>query len=291
MKVSIGIPFYNPGHVFKSTIESVLAQTFTDFELILLNDGSKDESVEIANSFEDSRVRVVNDGTNKGLPARLNELIALSNGEYIARMDADDLISPERLAKQVAYLDEHADIDLVSTGLCSITNDCKVIGYRTPAERTNPEITVKQAIFGQSDIAHATIMARKAWFERNRYNEKAKLMEDYQLWIDAAVKNDLNAGFISTPLYFYREESSVSPQKAINAYRNQIAIVKQQYSRYLSTKDNLHFTLLMRAKMAFVYVLNLVNLSNYLLAVRNKSTEQETEKLSELQQQLDSIRS
>lgn len=290
MKVSIGIPFYNPGECFRECISSVLAQSFDDFELILIDDGSSDNALSIAQSFDDKRIRVISDGKNLGLPARLNQLIQYSQGEFIARMDADDLISKTRIAQQVHYLEINKAVDLVSTGLCSITNNNTVIGYRNPQHKSIGNISIAQAIFGKADIAHATIMARKAWYERNKYNEQAKLMEDYQLWIDAALNDDLKVGHISQPLYFYREESSVSSKKAINAYKNQLSIVSSRYFSELSLFNRLKFSSQCLAKICLVFILNCFSGSNKLLALRNKSTQQDHLRLDELQQELNQLR-
>jgi len=290
MKVSIGIPFFNPGEYFAACIQSVLNQSFTDFELILLNDGSTDNSLNVALSFKDDRIKVISDGDNKGLPYRLNQLIDVSQGEYIARMDADDLISPSRIALQVNYLDSRSHLDLVTTGLCSITNSNIVIGYRNPKKNTSDSVSLEDAIFGKSEIAHATIIARKLWYQRNKYNEQAKLMEDYQLWIDAALRNDLNVGYIHSPLYFYREESSVSSRKAIIAYKNQFLIVFSQYFNKLSILKKMKFSLFCLFKITVVFSLNMFKKSNKLLALRNESTSQNQLKVIELQQELDQLR-
>ena len=290
MKVSIGIPFFNPGEVFKETIKSVLQQSFQDFELILLNDGSSDDSLAIAESFNDKRIRVINDGRNLGLPARLNQLITLSSGEYLARMDADDLICPTRIEQQVNYLDKHQSANIVSTGLCSMTDDGKVIGYRLPPVSRATNIDAIAAIFGRSHIAHATIMARKTWYLRNSYNESAKLMEDYQLWIDAALNNDLNVGFLPQPLYYYREQSSVSSAKAITAYKNQYSLARQQYFQHLTMLQKVKFTALMGLKIATVYLLNISANATWLLKLRNKNTQQSNESLAALQHKLDQLR-
>lgn len=290
MKISIGIPFYNPGNYFKDAIHSVLMQTYRDFELILLDDGSSDNSLTIAKSFDDERIRIISDGKNKGLPARLNQLITLSEGEYILRMDADDLIASRKVAQQVAYLDEHPNINIVSTGICSLTNDYKVMGYREPTQKNNVKLTPSETIFGRSDIAHATIMARKSWYLRNKYNEQAKLMEDYQLWIEASIKEDLSVGYISDPLYFYREESSVSSQKAIIAYKNQFSLVFKQYFNHLSFYEKLKFTLLSSIKISLVFLLNLFSNISFLLAIRNKNTSQKAFKIQALQDELDTLR-
>jgi glycosyltransferase involved in cell wall biosynthesis len=291
MKVSIGIPFYNPGVYFKEAIASVLNQTFTDFELILLDDGSSDGSLEVAHSFDDKRIKVISDGTNNGLPYRLNQLITLSQGEYIARMDADDLSSSFRIAQQVTLLEQTPDVDIIATGICSITDNNNVTGYRLPALDKKMTPSVTDAIFGRSEIAHATILARKSWYLRNRYNEKAKLMEDYQLWIDATIQNDLNVAYIKSPLYFYREESSVNYRKAVKAYFNGYKVVLNRYFSYLNLRDKIKITLLMIIKITVVSTANLFNLSDKLLDMRNKNTLQDKVLIDKLKKELDQLRS
>ena len=115
MRVTIGIPFYNAKHTLADAIRSVFAQTFQDWELILADDGSTDGSAEIARMVDDPRVTVISDGMNRGLPYRLNKITELARADYIARMDADDLMHPERLTLQVQYLDANPAVDVVST--------------------------------------------------------------------------------------------------------------------------------------------------------------------------------
>ena len=106
--ISIGIPIYNAEAYLEDAIKSILAQTHELWELILIDDGSTDASLTIAKRFAESdhRIKVISDGINKKLPARLNQLIEEANYDYIARMDADDLIHPDRLAIQLSFLEK-----------------------------------------------------------------------------------------------------------------------------------------------------------------------------------------
>ena len=99
--VTIGIPFYNASQFLEYAIKSVINQTYTNWELILVDDGSTDDSLSIARSFNDQRIKILSDGVNKGLVSRLNEIILNSRGSYIARMDADDIMHFERIEKQI----------------------------------------------------------------------------------------------------------------------------------------------------------------------------------------------
>src|SRR4051812_15533497 len=113
-KISVLLPVYNAEPYLKEAIDSVLQQTFADFELIIINDGSKDRSADIIKSYTDKRILFI-DQENIGLSATLNKGIALARGEYIARQDNDDISRPERFRKQVTYLDAHPRTMLLGT--------------------------------------------------------------------------------------------------------------------------------------------------------------------------------
>ena len=277
MKVTIGIPFFNPGFFFRGSINSILNQTFLDFELILLDDGSTDGSLEVAKSFSDNRIRIISDGVNLGLPSRLNKLTDLAKGEYIARMDADDLVASDRIIKQVEYLNKNKDINLVSTGICSISNTDDLISFRLPTQDKRLNTSINTAVYGKTEVAHASIMARKDWYVRNRYNETAKLMEDYQLWLDATIKNDFKVGFIKEPLYFYREESSTDYNKIINSYKNQLNIIKFNYKDIIPIKTQVIFTVIINFKIFITMILHRLGFINKLINIRNRKTPQVSE--------------
>ena len=105
-KISVLLPAYNAQAYLRESIESILAQTFSDFELIIINDGSTDQSLEIMTSFKDSRIRIINQ-ENAGLPISLNRGIRLARGIYLARQDADDISLPNRFSAKVQFLDRH----------------------------------------------------------------------------------------------------------------------------------------------------------------------------------------
>ncbi len=113
--VSIGMPILNCEKTLKVAVRSVLNQTYSHWELLLIDDGSEDQTLNIALSFKDPRIRVIADGLNQKLQRRLNQAISLSEGKYFARMDGDDIAYPERLKYQVEYLEEHPEIDLLGT--------------------------------------------------------------------------------------------------------------------------------------------------------------------------------
>lgn len=216
MAITIAIPFYNAEKYLLDAIKSVFAQTYQDWELLLIDDGSTDGSLQIAQSIKDSRVRVISDGKNKKIAARLNEVTRLAKYDYIARMDADDLMDPKRLEIQLKYLQANPKIDLVSTGTYSILNDNTLIGMRGQDFEGIP--TIEELIYRKVNILHASVLARKSWYLRNSYDETLPVAQDYDLWLNAAKKKDLYVKIIKEPLYIYREEGNVTYEKLKKAY-------------------------------------------------------------------------
>ena len=161
MLVTIAIPFLNGSLTIRAAIQSVFAQTHDKWELLLMDDGSTDDSLQIAKSVRDPRVRVTSDGVRRGLVARLNQAAELADSPLLARMDADDLMHPERLARQVEYLRAHEHVDLVGTGLCTIGPDDRPVGMRSVAAS---QLRLKGL---QHGYLHATVTGRTGWFRAN----------------------------------------------------------------------------------------------------------------------------
>lgn len=217
MKVTIGLPFFNAEADLRDAIRSVFAQTHQDWELILVDDGSTDRSLEIARAVRDPRVRVVSDGRNLRLAGRLNQIVDLATTDIIVRMDADDLMPPERLEKQLQVLQEDPDIDIVSSGLVSIDNEGEPFGVRVHfAETVTREHLLRKKGAG---IVHAAVVGRREWFLRNRYDPAVPIAQDYDLWLRSSARDDLSVRILQEPLYFVREVSSVTPAKMFKSYR------------------------------------------------------------------------
>ena len=164
--VSVILPVYNNERTIAAAVQSILNQTYTDFELIIVNDGSTDKTAEYLSSLNDPRVRIIGDQTNQGLPRRLNQAVAESRGVYIARMDADDVAFPERLAKQVEYLDSHRNVDLVAARAV-VFNDAGELFGLLPYAATHTEITKNP--WNAIPMPHPTWMMRKKWIEKYLY--------------------------------------------------------------------------------------------------------------------------
>ncbi|WP_180050470.1 glycosyltransferase family 2 protein [Acinetobacter sp. YH12105] len=261
MYISIGIPFFNAEKYLEDAIKSVLAQTFKNWELILVDDGSTDRSLEIAQSFVDPRIRIISDGYNRRLPYRLNQIINEAKYDLIARMDADDLMAVDRLEKQVKVLNENPEIDLVVTSLYSIGNKNEILGKRI---FSNQQMQPKEILQGLTNLLHPSLLARKAWCQRNPYQIDNCLAEDYELWLSAAIKNDFNYLVMQEPLYFYREVENVKKEKMVRGYNTQIKVIKKYYKNTISDIDKNKIILKFQVKKIVVRILNFLNLMQVL---------------------------
>ncbi len=176
--ITIAMPFYNSAATLELSIRSILNQSFGDFELLLCNDGSDDQGLAIARSFDDPRVICWSDGRRRRLAARLNECIDRARGLYLARMDADDIAYPDRLAKQLAFLGAHPDVDLCGGGVM-------VFGkHGRPLWRFDPALehaAIVHSSFLGFPLWHPVWMGRIEWFRRWRYDEAAWLAQDQEL--------------------------------------------------------------------------------------------------------------
>lgn len=180
-------------------MRSVFAQTFQDWELILVDDHSSDCSPCIAQSVIDPRVRVYSGGAGKGFVYQLNRITQMVRGKYYARMDADDMMHPERLSKQVKYLEENVNIDLVDAAMYSMDQQCNVKTVRNLNSLDYRPVI----LLGRGLLCHATVMGHVEWFKKNPYDPKYLRAEDRELWC-RTFKNS-RFGRVKEPLYFVRE--------------------------------------------------------------------------------------
>jgi glycosyltransferase involved in cell wall biosynthesis len=184
-RVTVLMPVFNGEAHLAGAIDSILGQTFRDFELLVIDDGSTDRSAAIAAGFGDSRVRVERNTSNLGLVRTLNRGLDMARGEYVARMDADDLSLPERLRGQVAFLDAHPDFGLCGTWVETFgEREGAVWSYPTDAE------VIRCSLLFRSVLAHPTVMLRRRMFEAAglRYDEHYPHAEDFQLWQRASAR-------------------------------------------------------------------------------------------------------
>lgn len=182
-RVTVLMPIYNGGKYLREAIDSILGQTYHDFEFVIIDDGSTDNSVEIIQSFKDERIRLILNEKNIGLPSTLNKGIDLSNGEYIVRMDQDDISLPTRLERQVRFMDNYPEVGVCGTWI-------KYIGI--PLRPWRSKINkyplkhgeIKSRLLFNSVLAHPSVIMRSSLLEKFhlRYDPEHLYAEDWGLW-------------------------------------------------------------------------------------------------------------
>jgi glycosyltransferase involved in cell wall biosynthesis len=188
-KVTVVIPVYNREKYVRDAIASILAQTFTDFELLVIDDGSTDGSQEVVRSYCDPRIRLVCNETNQGIPKTRNTGIRLARGEYLAFLDSDDWACPERLMKQVAFLDDHPDYVAVGAWIEWMDEEGRPLG-RIKRKAVSPEEIAAQRLF-RSGIENSASMARTVVLRNYGHQEQFDISEDFDLWSRIAAQHKL----------------------------------------------------------------------------------------------------
>lgn len=206
--LTIGLPVYNKAPFLRDCLRSVFAQSWSDWELVVADDGSTDESVSILKSIVDPRVRLVGPGRHQGLGACLNLITANARGRYIARMDADDMMHPSRLERQLRVLLEQPHLDGLGCGMVVLDRHLNPIGTKlNPVDHdaicTDPLTGIR--------LAHATFVASAEWFRSHPYNDDSYGCEDWELLFSTFGKSRF--ANIPEPLYFYRELDSFTVSK------------------------------------------------------------------------------
>jgi glycosyltransferase involved in cell wall biosynthesis len=196
---SVLLPVYNGEPFLQEAVESILAQTFTDFELLLLNDGSTDKSQKILESFTDHRIRIIQNPVNVGLIATLNKGIEEAKGRYIVRMDADDISVSERFQEQFNYLSKNPEIDIFGSNCAYFGGSSLISKY----ELTHSKIALK--LLFENSFMHPTVVIKRESLITNNlaFDKKFLHTEDWALWLDC-YESGLKFGNIEKVLLKYR---------------------------------------------------------------------------------------
>jgi glycosyltransferase involved in cell wall biosynthesis len=206
-RVSVLLPVYNGASFLAASIDSVLSQSFEDFELLILNDGSIDDSASIARSYSDRRIRYF-EHSNMGLPATLNEGARVARGEFLFRQDQDDLSYPARFARQVAYLDEHPDVAVLGTWARIFVDGDSTIPYRYHRHPTTHAAVAFSTIF-DSTFVHSSVAMRRSAFEAlggYSCDPLRQPPEDFELWSRMCLR--YKVANLAEVLVDYREVAS-----------------------------------------------------------------------------------
>lgn len=241
--ISVVMPVYNAEKYIVEAVDSILNQTYSDFEFIIIDDCSTDASYEILQSYaaKDNRIRLFKNDVNKKLPKTLNFGISQAKGKYIARMDADDISLPERFAKQIKFMESHPEIGVCGTWLVEFS--------KTGEKPVTPNITHEDIIvtmyFSNNCIAHPTVMMKSSIFQQQNilYNENHMgIAEDYALW-NECLNNDVRFHNLPIILLRYRihdNQTTSSNFTKIQSHAQQIIISNlRKYFHSAISENNL----------------------------------------------------
>lgn len=217
--VTVVMPVYNGEKYVQEAVESVLRQTYRDFELLIINDGSSDSTPHILSELEkaDGRIKVIHNEQNLRLIATLNKGLNLATGKYIVRMDADDICHPERFRKQVDFMETHGYIGICGSWVNFFGHENKVL--RLPEEHEE----IRARLLFKPPVIHPSVIIRRSVLEEHdlRYREELLHAEDFGLWVEAAMYTKL--GNIPEVLLDYRlSENNISKRAFENVRRNDI---------------------------------------------------------------------
>ena len=210
-EVSVILPVYNGEKYIAESVESILNQTYKDFEFIIVNDASTDNTLSILKSFDDPRIRIVNNEVNLKVVKSLNKALNLATGNYVARMDGDDIASPLRFEQQLEYFKQHSEIDICATQI-EVFGDKKYI-----TRQYEHHEFIKASLLFLNVINHPSVMFKRASFVDNGfyYDESYNNAEDYGLWVK--VLDTLKFAIHPQVLLKYRVHSdNVSVKKSSN---------------------------------------------------------------------------
>jgi glycosyltransferase involved in cell wall biosynthesis len=222
--VTISSAFYNTGPILLDMVKSVFAQTFTDWELLLINDGSTDESLAIAESVDDPRVRIYSNDRNRGRSFSLNRITELARGKYIARMDSDDLCSPTRIEKQVRLLESNPRLDAVSAGVIYLDKEDNPTGDMvTPGNHDEICRTPWRTIH----LVHGALMAKREFFQAYPYRQELRMAVDFNIFLRSHARSVF--GNVQEPLYYYRLDTSFNLKKQFAARRYSASFLFDYY--------------------------------------------------------------
>lgn len=257
--VTIALPVYNGAATLKLAVHSILKQSFKDWELILLDDASTDNSLEVMRSFDDPRIRLVEGEANAGLSARLNMAADLASGRYFARMDQDDVSYPDRIEKQLEYLQKHQDIDLLATATTVFRGDGEALGC-LPVVSEHEQICARP--WNGFHMPHPTWMGKTAWFRQHRYKSYADGAEDQHLLLRTYRASRFAC--LNTPLLAYRE--GVRPLKKMLRARR---IFAYAYMRQFAAEKYYGMVIKVAVHLLLKIVADVLNLVFGVASMRN----------------------
>jgi glycosyltransferase involved in cell wall biosynthesis len=240
--VTVAMPVFNAGNYLRLAVLSIVRQSFADWELLIVDDGSTDDALRSIRDIDDARIRILRDGENRGLATRLNQCIGMARGRYLARMDQDDVSYPERFQRQVSLLEQNPGLDLVAVRAITIDENDRATGM-FPGALTHDAICARP--WQGFHFPHPTWMGKTAWFRRHRYAVPGPYFcEDQELLLRSHRASRLAT--VDETLFAYRIRSRVDAKKLARIRRTMLTI----QLRHFAGANQWHFVLL--ALAAFV---------------------------------------
>lgn len=251
-KVSVLMPIYNRQDFLNESLDSILTQTYENFELILVNDGSTDQTEEIILSKNDKRIRYLKNSKNLGIVKSLNKGLYFSTGEFVARMDSDDVSLSHRIETQINYLVENSNTDILGAAL--------QIGVERANSNANSNIDGSFPVVGNEyhkinllrfcTLAHPTVVFKRESFLKNNlyYDRNSQYAEDYKLWADASINNliieDLTEELVIYGIHDKQLSNTHCNEQKLKTWRIQLSLANFYFGNLISGREMAYLKLI-----------------------------------------------
>lgn len=269
-KISVIMSVYNGEKYLQKAIESILIQTYKNFEFLIIDDNSNDSTIDIINSYNDNRIKVISNQANIGLTKSLNIGLELAKGEFIARQDADDISDITRFEKQIEYLNKNEDIAILGTQAKIINEKGNLIIPPFSWLRPVKEDEIKWFCMFDSPFIHSSVMMRKEiiWDIFKGYNSKHRTSQDYELWSRVVYNykcENLNESLVS----FRSHSNSVSSNYSIKNLEATATIIEHAIIKatgqippenFINHWLSILYPRFSKNKMNFVNLINVIDL-------------------------------
>jgi glycosyltransferase involved in cell wall biosynthesis len=264
------MPVFNGSQYLRDAMASILSQTFTRFEFLIIDDGSSDDSVTIIKSFSDPRIRLVMNGTNLGLIETLNKGLLLARGRYVARMDCDDISHSERLALQVSYMDKHDNVAVCGCWIKAFGSQRFVNRYPLTDDLIRAQLLFENA------LAHPSVMMRRDVFlaERLFYDAGTMRAEDYDLW--TRVPTSFKLANLNRILLYYRQHQQQVSAAFLSEQSDITRTIRRKQLEGLGmelTSETLDLHVKISQKKPEISTAFLGNAATWLLALQEKNSQ------------------
>lgn len=246
--VTIIMPVHNGEKYLREAIESILAQTFSNFTFLIIDDGSTDDSVNIINSYDDNRIKLLINEKNIGISKSLNRGIDNSQTKYIARMDQDDISFPNRIEEQINFMEAHPEIGICGTWMMAFNEEKQKVLKKRPVKNND----IRAMLLFNNPMAHPTVMIRKESLDANnlRYNHEFDGLEDYDLWERMSMVTKMEN--IPKALLLYRLHSTQLSRTSKARQEKFDKIQERQYAR-LGARKNTPYSLILANSKKHIY--------------------------------------